>query len=515
MPSLREIVASARDSASLLPQAERASVAKELRGAFPKLDIYEASVFGFTGGLVAAARDGSERRLLVCGRTDGFEGAAAQAGETGARVCQANAANMARLRKLVSWLNPQLVGARSSVGLGDRLGLATPGHIAAGKDSGFLLVLAQQSIREMQRTGRTAQQVMDEAVFGVFESGHDAGFGSDADHLKTPEDVDVTAAAGFISFTIDPSAHVDDTVAGADREQLASKYRKLIDDKVPGADTWRKKYGGKTFTLGTLRLAFDDQSLLRAAVKYGRAVAHVESMTAYIAKKVPTHEIELSVDETALPTSSLEHFFIANELKDRGVRPAAVAPRFIGEFEKGIDYKGDLKAFEAALIEHVEIARHCGPYKLSVHSGSDKFSTYPIVARVTGGAFHLKTAGTSYLEALRVAVRKDVAFFREVVDFCRGRFETDKASYHVSAELSKVPAPETLDDAGLERVYLDENAGRQVLHVTFGSVLTHEEGGAPKYRGRLLDMLNREPETYVKVLVKHIGRHLKGLQAGR
>jgi hypothetical protein len=70
------------------------------------------------------------------------------------------------------------------VGLGDRLGLATPGHIAADPGSGFILVLAQQSIREMTRTERTAQQVMDEAVFGVFEVGYDKGFGSDADHLK-------------------------------------------------------------------------------------------------------------------------------------------------------------------------------------------------------------------------------------------------------------------------------------------------------------------------------------------
>lgn len=512
MPSaLTKCLSAKIEKPALMPAASRKGIAKELAVAIPGLHIYDASLCGVPGGVVVAARDGAQRKLLICGKLQGFNGKPAKAGEESVLVCDADAGNMAALRKLVPWLKPQLAGERSSVGLGDRLGLATPGHIVAGRKSGFFLTLAQQSIREMQRTGRSAQQVMDEATFGVFESGHDAGFGSDADHLKTPEDVDMTAAAGFISFTIDPSAHVDDTVAGADRGQLEAKFNKLIADNVPGAKEWHKKYAGQTFKLAGLTLTCDEESLLRAAVKYGRAVAHVEAMAKHIARRAPTHEIELSVDETALPTSSLEHFFIANELKDRGVRPAALAPRFIGEFEKGIDYKGDLKAFDAALKEHVAIARYCGPYKLSIHSGSDKFSIYPIVANRTGGAFHLKTAGTSYLEALRVAARKDVAFFRELIAFCRGRYDTDKATYHVSAKLVNVTPPEKLDDTGLERVYLNENDGREVLHVTFGSVLTHTEGGALKYRGRLMDLLNREAETYVEVLKKHIGRHIKGL----
>ena len=107
------------------------------------------------------------------------------------------------------------------------MGLATPGHIAADPDSGFVLVLAQQSIREMTRTERTAQQVMDEAVFGAFEVGYDRGFGSDADHLKTPADVDVTAEAGFTGFTIDPSDYVDDTVDRASPAELAERFRRL------------------------------------------------------------------------------------------------------------------------------------------------------------------------------------------------------------------------------------------------------------------------------------------------
>ena len=95
-------------------------------------------------------------------------------------------------------------------------------------------------------------------------------------------------------------------------------------------------------------------------------------------------EIEVSVDETETPTSPAEHLFIGLELQRRGVNAVSVAPRFCGEFEKGIDYKGDLKLFESTLRQHVAIAQCCGPYKISVHSGSDKFKVYPILGRICG-----------------------------------------------------------------------------------------------------------------------------------
>ena len=227
---------------------------------------------------------------------------------------------------------------------------------------------------------------------------------------------------------------------------------------------------------------------------------------------------ELSVDEThALPDVGRR----ASVHRTRTVRTRRqeadqyLAPRFIGEFEKGIDYKGDLKGFEASLKDHAEIAKHYGPYKISVHSGSDKFAIYPSVARITENRFHLKTAGTSYLEALRVVARRDAPLFREIIGFCRERFDTDKATYHISATLQKVPAATDLKDGDLERVYLDENDGRQILHVTFGSVLTTAGAdGKPRFRARLMSLLNRESDLYVEVLKKHIGRHISGLKAG-
>jgi tagaturonate epimerase len=511
MQSLNALFGKPGTDGKKLSPAEQTQAAAALAVVLPKLTLYKESITAVAGGLVAAAREGQQRRLIAIGNVSGLEGVAA----SGTKICDANESNMAALRKQVSFLRPILTGMKPSVGLGDRLGLATPGHIAAGGSSGFILVLAQQSIREMTRTARTAQQVMDEAVFGIFQSGYDAGFGSDADHLKTPADADVTAKAGFTFFTIDPSAHVDDTVNTASEAELARRVEKMVADGVPGAAGWKTKYLEKTFTIGKLTVRFDAITLLRAAAKYGRAVAHSEMMGKYIAKTAPKFELELSVDETALPTSVAEHLFVAHELSERGVKLISLAPRFIGEFEKGIDYKGDQKAFEAALADHAEIAKHYGPYKISVHSGSDKFAIYPAVARITQGAFHLKTAGTSYLEALRVVARRDVPMFREIVGFCRERFDTDKATYHISATLDKVPAATTLKDNDLERVYLDENDGRQILHVTFGSTLTSAgNDGKPLFRARLMDLLNREAALYVEVLRKHIGRHVDGLKSG-
>jgi hypothetical protein len=233
------------------------------------------------------------------------------------------------------------------------------------------LVLAQQSIREMTRTERTAQQVMDEAVFGVFEVGYDKGFGSDADHLKARADVDVAAKAGFTWFTIDPSDHVDDTVDAAAPADLDERFKKLI-ATVPGAEGGR---GMQAFLhRGSLRSPSTEASW-SGRRKYNRAIAQRGDGRSI---RGAASELELSVDETDSPTSVVEHLFIAREIRNRGIHLNSLAPRFVGAFEKGVDYKGDLAEFEARLRDHVEIARHFGPYKISMHSGSDKL-LYPIV----------------------------------------------------------------------------------------------------------------------------------------
>src|SRR4029077_16997413 len=119
---------------------------------------------------------------------------------------------------------------------------------------------------------------------------------------------------------------------------------------------------------------FEELSLARAAVKYGRAIAHVARLYRHLAQNGAegAFEVEVSVDETETPTTHAEHVYIATELRRLGVRWVSLAPRYVGSFEKGVDYIGDVAAFEADFAVHAAIARALGPYKLSLHSGSDK-----------------------------------------------------------------------------------------------------------------------------------------------
>jgi hypothetical protein len=128
---------------------------------------------------------------------------------------------------------------------------------------------------------------------------------------------------------------------------------------------------------------------------------------------------------------------------------------------------------------------------------------------------HVKTAGTSYLEALRVLVRRAQELFVEIVEYALSRYAVDCATYHVSADLSKLPDPRSLDRRACESIYLDENSGRQVLHVTFGSVLCigQTARGRP-FQEALLEVLEQERTLYHHLLAEHLGRHIQLLQAG-
>ncbi|MFM1548188.1 MAG: tagaturonate epimerase family protein [Lentisphaeria bacterium] len=410
-----------------------------------------------------------------------------------------------------------------SFGFGDRIGVATPGHVESMKRAGhgMLPIYPQQSIREMVRTQRQPEDVMGDALHGMAQAGWTGETGADADHLKTTEDVDRTVAAGFTFFTIDPSDHVDEKSDGYDEATLRRHF-----DTVKDQIDWTDAYTGESVTLpnGTA-IELDEEAIMRAAVKYGVALNEGIALANYIRTANENvgrdYEIELSVDETEQPTTLAEHYIIADQCLGRGMKLVSLAPRFIGHMEKGVDYIGEVEQLEKTLEDHNAVSELLGPYKLSLHSGSDKLSMYTAFARATKGRFHVKTAGTSYLEALRVAAIKQPDLFRRICHFGRERYNTDKATYHVHATLDGVPPVEDItDDKQLERVYLEcwedvpegvgfTEAGRQILHCTFGSVLTHEEFG-PAVR----DCLDAYPDTYTEVLAVHFEKHLAALQAG-
>jgi hypothetical protein len=486
------------------------------------LRVYPRSVVE-ADGLTFFLALGSEGKVLgILGDATGFEGE--QQGEV--LLCPLTLANAAALRDQLPWLQPQPLGLKKSAGCGDRLGLATPGHVRAVRQfSGIAPIFAQQSVRENARTGRTPQQVLDDATWGVFQEGWHEPWGADADHLKTLADIDAFVAVGYTFYTVDPGDQVDNEAHIAVHGILVDKVNALPWDMLEDTpQALNKRYLKKTFDLGEgFELAFSEEILLRAAAKYGRAIAHTVQMYRHLVSRMGDRppstlrqvypeqsrgaqgsgqgfELEVSVDETETPTSPHEHFFVASELKRLGVQWVSLAPRYIGRFEKGVDYIGDLAQFEAEFVKHVAIARHLGPYKLSLHSGSDKFSIYPIIARHAGDLVHLKTAGTSYLEALRAIASIDPLPFREILAFAHERYGEDKATYHVSADPAKVPAPDQLADSELAGV-LDLFDGRQVLHVTFGSVLE-------RFGRQLKEVLAQHEEVHYAALETHFRKHL-------
>jgi len=483
---------------------------------------YPKSITAPPGAICFLARDGVEKRLCVLSsgakespffqEAEGHASTAAAGGDTyQVKVCELTHANALTLRKHIPFLRPRTAGLEKSIGLGDRLGLATPGHARAVAGTGVTPFFAQQSIREMERTHRTPDEVMDCASFGTLQEGFRAGFGSDADHLKQPEHIDYTAAAGFTMFTVDPGDHVDSDSDSDDDAALMKKYEGLpwSDLEISAADC-RKLYVGRPMPGGIE--AFGEKHLLRAAAKYGKAVAHTVKMYRHartVMRRRP-FELEMSVDETATPTTVYEHFYVAAELRRLGVRWVSLAPRFVGEFEKGVDYIGDIDYFRTEFEKHAAVMKALGPYKISVHSGSDKFAVYPVAAELADNLVHVKTAGTSYLEALRAISMIDPPLFREILAFAKERYPEDRATYHVSAEAERVPDPNDLKDADLPGLFEpDRIDAREVMHVTFGSVLTTKKpDGGWLFYDRFMAALRGDEEKYYGVLESHLGKHV-------
>jgi hypothetical protein len=321
--------------------------------------------------------------------------------------------------------------------------------------------------------------------------------------MKAITDIDAFIAAGYTGFTIDPGDHVDDDAESADDATLRAKVEALPWQELQSSPDRLKEQYLTTFHLDGLTLAFDEHSVFKAAAKYGGAIAHTVRMARYLKdKKGETlFDLEMSVDETDTTTTLHEHFYIASELQRLGIAITSLAPRFVGSFEKGVDYIGDLDELERNIAGHAAVMRHFGNcYKLSVHTGSDKFGVYPIALKHTNGCVHVKTAGTSYLEALRVMAVVDPALFRQVLDFSRSRFERDRATYYISAQLDNVPASSDLTDAQLPDL-LNQFDARQVLHVTFGSVLDI-------YGEQLHTLLKAHESDYLAAIKAHFDRHL-------
>ena len=454
---------------------------------------------------------GPRRRLRVAASSPsmlaGFEGTAAENATGAVLDGPLSAANAAAVRLNVPSLRAQPIGLRTSAGVGDRLGLAAPGQVRAFRrfGAGIVPVFAQQSAREMDRLGRTPQQVLDDATFGCLQAGWDGPVGADADHLKSIGEIDRCLDAGFTLFTLDPGEHVRHIQGSVTAHQLEGLPWEGLEDDL---GSMMRRYAGFSMPVGDGILRLSDGDVRQAAAKYGAAVAYTVSMYRHLMGRAnyPV-EVEVSVDETDDVTTLAEHIYLATEMKRLGMEWVSFAPRYVGSFEKGVDYIGDQQMLYASLMSHTHIARAFGPYKISLHSGSDKFSIYAGAVAATGGLVHLKTSGTSYLVAVGIASRFDPVLFRKIYAVSRDAYRGTRASYQVSARLDRTPEPNEVPDERLRDLVMAFDS-RQILHVGYGAVLRTDDGGASPLDAALRGLLAVHNDAYESELEAHIGRHL-------
>ncbi len=472
-----------------------------------KFEIYTDSVHQMDSSVFFMCRGKDKKQLVVAGKKGICE--KFQANKIGeienldVILCELSDKNCGVIRELLD-LNPKRCSKKTSFGFGDRLGIATPAHATAAKNHDIFPIFAQQSVRELSRTERTFKSVLNSAIWGVFESGYTKDFGADADHVKQIEDLMNAAHEGYSMYTLDPSDHVKD-ISKMSQKQVAEFYQ-----SHPKRREIEAKYVNKTFNLSKQKLIMDEESFLKIFVTYIDVIEHVVRCYDALRSVKKDFDLEVSIDETSTPTTPLAHIFIVQELRRRGVDFQTLAPRFVGQWQKGIDYVGDLSDLEKEIEIHSEIARVLSGYKLSLHSGSDKFSVYPIFARYTEGNLHIKTAGTSYLQAIKVIAVKDASLYRQIHKYALTRFEADRASYHVTTDLDKIPDVDKMSDADLVKLLQMPDA-RQLIHITYGSILTAKESGNYLFKDRIFRILFDNEKLHYEFVKNHMQKHLDKL----
>jgi hypothetical protein len=288
-----------------------------------------------------------------------------------------------------------------SFGVGDRFGQQAKAQLQA------FILLAKQGIevapvwnksnREHLFIGSDPQSVFDAAQAAVKSLDWNQPWHVDADHIRLETVGRFLPCSDF--FTIDVADNIGQPASSDAVHEFVGRHPEL---------------SGAVLIKGIAApFQISRAEVSRVAGKYILAAQEAGKIYRHIAKRKGGAEhfiAEVSMDETDAPQTPPELLIILAALADEGVRAQTIAPKFTGRFNKGVDYQGDLAQFEREFNDDLAVIAHAvGRYtlpanlKLSVHSGSDKFSLYPIIRRSlqrTGAGLHLKTAGTTWLEEL-------------------------------------------------------------------------------------------------------------------
>lgn len=287
-----------------------------------------------------------------------------------------------------------------TLGVGDRFAHQARAQLKAceliGKDGIEVIPVWNKSNREHSFIGSEPQSVLDSAKRAVADASWTKGWHIDADHIRL-ETVDRFLAPSDF-FTIDVADSIGKEASASDIDAFVARHKELIGKvSIPRIDA---------------PFSISEQDVRIVAKKYLLATQEAGSIYRYIAsKKGEDHFIaEVSMDETDAPQTPPELLIILAALADQKIRLQTIAPKFTGRFNKGVDYVGDLVQFAKEFHDDLAVIDFAvktyglpANLKLSVHSGSDKFSLYPIIRKTLplfGAGLHVKTAGTTWLEEL-------------------------------------------------------------------------------------------------------------------
>ena len=412
---------------------------------------------------------------------------------------------------------PQVLGVRKTFGFGDRLGVATPAHLAvATAHPDFAPVFAQQSPQEMTTSGRTATEVVGTAARAVSTARFRLPWGADADRLKTAQEVVQATEAGFTFFTFDVSELVRREVDRSSVEELQAAVDALVaEGDLP--DHWAEPYLDRTIDLpGGHRLLITLEPLQRAVVRYVSAVVHCARLASALARSNQGRpfEIEVALDGVDAPASTLEHLFIGLELEARGVRLTGLALTH-AYVMPGIRSQPAEEEFEQQLREHAAVAEFCGPYKLCFHEVADPSTFYPIIGRACGEALHVKTSGESYLEALRVIAQVEPPLFGEIARDGVRNVLIDPSLFQPEFTGQDIDWLRKMSEHEDLARLLDDPIGRRCLDAMYGAVSGEgrRTDGRP-FKVSIHELLDQHADLYSQFLSVHFDEHIGWLNAG-
>lgn len=409
-----------------------------------------------------------------------------------------------------------------SIGVGDRFAHQAKAQLKAfqklAEDGIDAVPVWNKSNREHTFIGSEPSSVIAAAQEAVETLGWKNGWHVDADHIGL-ETVDRFLPHSDF-FTIDVADFIGKPADPAEVQAFIDQHSELVGSiRIEGID-------------GALEISREDvervaNQFLLAAKGAGKVYRHIKEQ-----KGGNDFIPEVSMDETDDPQTPPELLIILAMLADEEIPAQTIAPKFTGRFNKGVDYVGDLKQFEKEFNDDLAVIEHAikeyglpDNLKLSVHSGSDKFSLYPIIREAlkrTGAGVHLKTAGTTWLEemiGLSEAGGDGLALAKEIYAYALEHVDEFCAPYAtvIDIDRSKLPSADEVnawDGAQLANAlrhiqdHPEFNANvRQLVHISFKV--------AAKQGDRYLDLLKANEEIVGKNVTENIyDRHLKPLFVG-